>query len=301
MTGTPELFLATYSQQKEAFNALMKLTDNGYATDDPRFGYESKEAYLEVQPAFSPNGNQIAYVSNASGNLDIYITSSEGPYLGANNYNYTDSTESEFYPSWHPNGEYLAFNTIRNGKYEIHIVNLSNNQKEPLIQMTGRHAYEPAFSPDGTLVAFTSRLVSRDGFKDIYIHDVATGENTNITNTALAPLVTKTTIEQIGSPHWSPDGSKLVFHGDPDATDTYHPNQLEIFTMNKDGSNLIQITTMSGIFPKWSSDGTSIYFVAGLSDEETPKIHVMDTDGSNVKRVTNSSNSSIVMNFDIYK
>ena len=298
-TGTHELFLYALDD-----NSIMKLTDNGYATDDPRFGYESKEAYTETQSVFSPNGNQIAYVSNASGNLDIYITNSEGPYLGANNYNYTDSPEPEIYPSWHPSGEYLAFNTIINGKYEIRVVNLSNNQKEPLIQMIGRHVYEPAFSPDGTLVAFTSRLVSRDGFKDIYIHDVATGENTNITNTALAPLVTKTTMEQIGHPHWSPDGSKLVFHGDPDATDTYHPNQLEIFTMNKDGSDLIQITNNENTdsFPKWSSDGTSIYFTHFENGEIlTPKIYIMDTDGANVRRVTSLSGSIVEIYFDIYE
>ena len=170
--------------------------------------------------------------------------------------------------------------------------------------MIGRHVYEPAFSPDGTLVAFTSRLVSRDGFKDIYIHDVATGENTNITNTALAPLVTKTTMEQIGYPHWSPDGSKLVFHGDPDATDTYHPNQLEIFTMNKDGSDLIQITNNENVdsFPKWSSDGTSIYFTHFENGEIlTPKIYIMDTDGANVRRVTSLSGSIVEIYFDIYE
>ncbi|MQG81287.1 MAG: hypothetical protein FI692_05825 [SAR202 cluster bacterium] len=291
--GTPELFLATYSQETESFNRLIKLTDNGYSDDDPRFGYESKEAYLEWQPVFSPNGLRIAYVSNAEGNNDIYITHSQGQHLGVINYRYTSDTGSDSLPSWHPGGEHLAFTTNRNGKAEIYLVNVSNNLKGPFIQMTGRHAYDTEFSPDGTLVAFTSELVSGDGLTDIYIHNVATGENTNITNTDMA---------HIAQHDWSPDGSKLIFRADPDATDTYNSSQLEIFTINKDGSNLVQITNNERLdaSPKWSKDGTSIYFVS-QEDQEKPKIYVMDTDGTNVERVTDYPESVQEIYFDIYE
>ena len=290
--GTPELFLATYSQQTESFNKLMKLTDNGYSNDDPRFGYESKEAYLEQLPVFSPNGLGIAYVSNAEGNNDIYITNSEGSHIGIINYRYTSDPGNDLDPSWHPSGNYIAFATTRNGKWEIYLVNLSNNVKEPLIQMIGRHAYDPEFSPDGTLVAFNARVISEDEM-DIYIHSIATGENTKVTNTDMA---------RIRHLDWSPDGSKLVFIADPDANDEHHPDQLEIFTMNKDGSDLVKITNdeKPDYFPKWSNDGNSIYFVSKGSQEKY-KIYVMDPDGTNIRRVTSFVDSMEETYFDIYE
>ena len=159
--------------------------------------------------------------------------------------------------------------------------------------MSERHAYDPEYSPDGTLVAFTSELVSGDGLADIYIHNIGTGENTNITNTDMT---------SVGQHDWSSDGSKLIFRADPDATDTYYPSQLEIFTINKDGSNLVQITNNEKLdaSPKWSEDGTSIYFVS-LENQEQPKIYVMDADGSNERRVTTLSSSVQEIYFDIYE
>jgi Tol biopolymer transport system component len=245
-------------------------------------------------------------VSNAKGNNDIYFDISFGINLSL--FITSQSTSdpgNDSHPSWHPSGDYLAFTTNRNGKAEIYLVNLSNNlldeeflftskfQKEPLIQMSERHAYDPEYSPDGTLVAFTSRLVSGDGLVDIYINNLDTGENTNITNTDMT---------QIGQHDWSPDGSKLIFRADPDATNTYHPSQLEIFTINKDGSNLVQITNNEKLdaSPKWSNDGASIYFVSH-ENQEKPKIYVMDTDGSNVKRVTSFSSSIAEFYFDIHE
>jgi TolB protein len=289
--GTPELFLAAYSGIYEKFDDLMKLTDNGYATDDPRFGYESKEAYLEMQPVFSPNGLGIAYVSNANGNNDIYVTFARGPDLGVLTLVYTTDPGNDTHPSWHPSGEYLAFDTNRNGKAEIYTFDVKHGLTEPLIQMSERHAYDPEYSPDGKLVAFN--LVSDDGLTDIYIHNITTGENTNITNTDMT---------SVGQHDWSSDGSKLIFRADPDATDTYHPSQLEIFTINKDGSNLVQITNNEKLdaSPKWSEDDTSIYFVSH-ENQEQPKIYVMDADGSNERRVTTLSSSVQEIYFDIYE
>ena len=308
VTGTRELFLSALDD-----NSIMQLTDNGYATNDSRFeldqvsNYESKEARSEKQPVFSPDGKVIAYVSNAKGNDDIYFDisfgqSDAGQFITSQS---TSDPGNDTHPSWHPSGDYLAFTTNRNGKAEIYLVNLSNNlldeqflvpgkfEKEPLIQMSERHAYSPEYSPDGTLVAFTSELVSGDGLADIYIHNIGTGENTNITNTDMA---------NVGQHDWSSDGSKLIFRADPDATDTYHPSQLEIFTIHKDGSNLVQITNNEKLdaSPKWSEDDTSIYFVSH-ENQEQPKIYVMDADGSNERRATTLSSSVQEIYFDIYE
>src|SRR5215213_5859736 len=60
------------------------------------------------------------------------------------------------------------------------------------------------------------------------------------------------------TPSWSPDSQKLVFWSDREDT----PN---IFVMNRDGSQLVNLTRDSGLnaqFPSWSPDGKQIIFMA---------------------------------------
>ena len=101
----------------------------------------------------------------------------------------------------------------------------------------------------------------------------------NITNTGTA---------RESNPDWSPDGSKVVFVSfmSPDS---------EIFTLDPDGSNRIQLTD-NAVFDsdrEWSPSGDRIAFVSE-AESGTDKVHIMNSDGTNVKELTlsNSSESS---------
>ncbi len=73
---------------------------------------------------------------------------------------------------------------------------------------------EPAWSPDGTKIAFTS---DRDGNSQIYVMNAADGSGqTNLTNNAAFI---------VGTPAWSPDGTKIAF------TNTRDGN-VEVYVMN---------------------------------------------------------------------
>ncbi len=85
-------------------------------------------------------------------------------------------------------------------------------------------------------------------------------------------------------PSWSPDGMRIVFSSDVGKID----NSV-IFSMNADGSGAAQLTSDPGydIEPAWSPDGMKIAFAA-KRDTTHYGIYVMNTDGSEQSSVTDA-------------
>src|SRR6185503_16302650 len=104
----------------------------------------------------------------------------------------------------------------------------------------------PAPSPDGEKIAFAS---NRNGFWDLYILDVSSGEFTQLTDTP----------DYEGAPTWSPDGSFLAF-------ESYVEDNLEIMVGPAEDplSNAVRLTTSpaSDHSPAWAPDGRHIAFIS---------------------------------------
>lgn len=100
----------------------------------------------------------------------------------------------------------------------------------------------PAFSPDGTKIAFASE---RSGNFDIWVMNASNGNNpTRITTSSLEDI----------EPAYSPNGSQIAFsrvQGD---------DEKDVFVINSDGSNERQLTTNAGEDhdPTFSPDGTQL-------------------------------------------
>ena len=143
----------------------------------------------------------------------------------------------------------------------------------------GRDA-EPAWSADGSKIAFTTdrhepRAPSDCGARcnwEIYTMNADGTSQTRLTFDSA---------EDRG-PTWSPDGSKIAF--------TSARSPYGIYVMNADGSD--QRLLLAGMrHPAWSPDGTKIAYTGpgGESDQVyATDIWVMDADGTNQRRVTQS-------------
>lgn len=105
----------------------------------------------------------------------------------------------------------------------------------------------PAWSPDGTRIAFYSE---RDGNAEIYVMNA---DGTGVTR------LTRSSADE-GYPAWSPDGRTISF--DSDRTGNF-----DVFAMNTDGSNVRALTKHPArdVSATWSPDGSTIVF---MSDRE---------------------------------
>ena len=67
------------------------------------------------QPAWSPDGKQIAYISKDDGNFEIYKINRDG----SGKVRLTDTPQSDGLPIWSPDGKWIAFRSDRSGKWAI--------------------------------------------------------------------------------------------------------------------------------------------------------------------------------------
>lgn len=175
-------------------------------------------------PKVSPDGRQIAFVSERDGNSDIYVVDVDGK----NERRLTTSPDLDLDPAWSPDGRRIAFDSDPNGYPELFMMNADGSD---LHRVDGAPPWVvfPAFSPDGRRLAFASGGYF-EGL-DIYVMDLETGELDQLTDTPDA-------IEW--EPAWSPNGQSIAF-----ASDEEDP-QFDLAIMDDDGSDRRALTARRG-------------------------------------------------------
>ena len=156
----------------------------------------------DTQPAFSPDGNRIAFRSERSP-AGIYVIETTGENLKR-------VSDIGFHPAWSPDGKEIVFSTfgmdapnVRVGnKNSLQIINLETGAKRLLTTLEGTF---PTWSPNGKRIAFWlyPNAVGRRDIATI----AADGSGEPI-------ILTSDFAVSNWNPVWSPDGKFLYFVSD---------------------------------------------------------------------------------------
>ena len=148
-------------------------------------------------------------------------------------------------------------------------VNAAGGDRRPLTTEDAAF-FTPAYSPDGTRVAFAS---DRDGNDEIYAMGAEGNAITRLT----------TTSDSESAPTWSPDGRRIAYERD-DGSDR------EIWVMNADGTGAVALTAniADESTPAWSPDGTRIAFASTRASGQFD-IWTMTAEGGSALQVSSDA------------
>ena len=232
---------------------------------------------------WTPDGNSIVFIRGGPGGHDqiarlpaeLPLGSVEPEYLTAGPYTNRD-------PRVSPDGRWIAFASDRNGyndwkRMDLWIMPSSGGEARLLTPDTeDSHESAPAWSPDGTQIAFVS---NRSGWRNIGVVDVETGH--------IRMLTTSEWDEY--NPQWSPDGGTVAFV----ANKRWN---FDLMRVSAEGGEPRQLTTRNGVSGgfeglqargtfRWSPDGESIAYTY-MGPKMTSDIWVISADGGELRQLT---------------
>jgi Tol biopolymer transport system component len=192
--------------------------------------------FFAIEPAWSSDGRLIAFASRRDGVSHIYLMRADG----TNVRRLTDAPSADESPTWSPDRLRIAF--AREGA--LFVVASAGGPAHRVGRGLGAAA-DPAWSPDGKLIAYDYRRPELS-FREIWVIDSGGGRPRQITKLRASS----------GVPSWSPDGRRIAFHSN------VRGRHFEIYSIALDGSGLRRETTSSidTIDPAWSPNGTEIAF-----------------------------------------
>ena len=182
-------------------------------------------------PAWSPDGTKVMFMSSMLGNPELFIAEADGSHARR----LTHSTGADTSPAWNPKtGQQVAFVSDRGGTPQLYVMDADGSEVQKVELTDKGYVIDPAWSPNGQLLAFSWRRPS--GNYDLYIMDIATHALVELTRDA----------GRNERPSWAPDGRHIVFESTRTGT-------RQIWTMLADGSEVKQLTTQGqNESPNWS-------------------------------------------------
>ena len=224
---SPDSKSIAYTSYRTGFPDIIVANIYGGRTSSrPASGNDRRHNFL---PAWSPDGSKLAFMSPRDGNPEIYVVNRDGSGLRR----LTNHPENDVTPTWAPSGQQIAFTSNRTGRPQIWIMNADGSGQQQITRETwcDRPTWSPAPFNE---IAYASQA---GGGYDIRIFDFATRSVRSVTNGEGSNE----------SPAFSPNGRHIAFV-------STRAGKNQIFTIDRDGNNLRQITRVGdNRFPDWSN------------------------------------------------
>jgi TolB protein len=248
---------------------------------------------------------QIAFVSDRSGNKEIYLMESDG----SGKRGVTSNRSINLFPSWSPKGDMIVYTSYRSGPPDLWLIsrgasrpgrllasapqkyrgvwhpndgqvavvmNQNANTDIFLVGQGGKSVRRitygasietsPTWSPDGRRLAFVS---DQTGSPQIYVRELESGETRRLTYRG----------DYNASPAWSPTGEWIAFAAQTD-------NSFDIYLIDPDTgyTHPVVVHPRSDETPAWAPDGRTLAFVSNRYGRK--EVFSVDITGGSLRRLT---------------
>jgi TolB protein len=245
----------------------------------------------EDTPRWSHDGRKLAFVRHVGLVRHLFVMNADG----TGQRQLTFGSEPSFAPTWSPDDTRIAFARGRDtvvgsdslnpddpaapgpshagDPAEIYVVNADGSAETRLTRNAAIDT-QPAWSPDGNLIAFTSDRAGT-GAQHIFLMRPDGSEPRKLTNNPI-------TFQNELRPAWSPDGSTIAFVSEREIP----VGNNELYAVGADGLDARRLTwnTFHDDWPTWAPDGELA--IARGRNSFRPEIFVMSADGSLARKVT---------------
>ncbi len=170
----------------------------------------------DFEPAVSPDGKKMLFVSNRDGDYNIYLKKN---IYSKSSMKKTGHSSHDINPVFSPDGSQFAFSSNRNGNFDIFVMNVERGSAKIQVTDSDNNDGSPNWSPDGTRIAF-SQFSVLDKQWYIWIKNLKTGELTQVSRGLM--------------PKFMPDGRRILYK-------KANNNYFGLWVMDMDGGNDTQI------------------------------------------------------------
>lgn len=174
----------------------------------------TNDVYVDTDPAWSPDGSRLAFVSDRQGNMDLWLKDLKT----GQEQRLVDLPDDINFPTWSPDGKRIAFyqGDPRNvwGRGTLQIVDVQSGKVDKHHESVFVPS-QPTWSPDGKTIAISALDVYssryREGISEVLLINTA-GVGDGTPDRHMSPVAERTLATRgKNGPIWSPDGHHLAY------------------------------------------------------------------------------------------